>query len=58
MLEFLTRSGTDVNSRGTITSAIILGTIGVLAFIVQPGLVQGFVVELGLTEAADQLNAM
>jgi hypothetical protein len=51
MLEFLTRSGTDVNSRGTITSAIILGTIGVLAFIVQPGLVQGFVVELGLTEA-------
>lgn len=41
----------DVNSHSTIASAIILGTIGVLAFIVQPGLVQGFVVELGLSEA-------
>lgn len=51
MLDFLTRGNTDVNSRSTIGSAIILGTIGVLAFIVQPGLVQGFVVELGLTEA-------
>lgn len=51
MLEFLTRGNVDVNSRGTIASAIILGTIGVLAFIVQPGLVQGFVVELGLNEA-------
>ncbi|MEE4163893.1 MAG: MFS transporter [Woeseiaceae bacterium] len=51
MLEFLTRGNADVNSRGTIASAIILGTIGVLAFIVQPGLVQGFVVELGLSEA-------
>ena len=51
MPEFLTGGTTDVNSRGTITAAIILGTIGVLAFIVQPGLVQGFVVELGLSEA-------
>jgi len=42
----------DVNSPATIGSAIVLGTIGVLAFIVQPGLVQGFVVELGLTESA------
>jgi MFS family permease len=52
MLEPLTGGETDVNSRGTISAAIILGTIGVLAFIVQPGLVQGFVVELGLSEAA------
>ncbi|MEN7536727.1 MFS transporter [Aurantiacibacter flavus] len=32
-------------------AAIILGTIGVLSFIVQPGLVQGFVTEYGSTEA-------
>ncbi|MEL1251103.1 MFS transporter [Aurantiacibacter gilvus] len=32
-------------------AAIILGTIGVLSFIVQPGLVQGFVTEYGATEA-------
>ncbi|RME62352.1 MAG: MFS transporter [Alphaproteobacteria bacterium] len=42
----------DVNSDATIFSAIVLGTVGVLSFIVQPGLVQGFVVELGLSEAA------
>lgn len=41
----------DVNSRGTITAGVILGTIGVLSFIVQPGLVQGFVSVLGLSEA-------
>lgn len=41
----------DVNSRSAILSAIILGTTGVLSFIVQPGLVQGFVTELGLSEA-------
>lgn len=41
----------DVNSRSAVLSAIILGTIGVLSFIVQPGLVQGFVTELGLSEA-------
>lgn len=40
----------DINSRGTIGAAVILGTIGVLSFIVQPGLVQGFVSELGLSE--------
>ncbi|MEP1229316.1 MAG: MFS transporter [Litorimonas sp.] len=40
----------DVNSKSAIVSAIILGTIGVLSFIVQPGLVQGFVTELGLNE--------
>ena len=44
------RDKINVNSGATIGSAIVLGTIGVLAFIVQPGLVQGFVVELGLTE--------
>lgn len=32
----------DVNSATAIGSAVILGTIGVLSFIVQPGLVQGF----------------
>lgn len=42
----------DVNAPGTIASAVVLGTIGVLSFIVQPGLVQGFVSELGLREAA------
>ena len=42
----------DINSAKTIISAVILGTIGVLSFIVQPGLVQGFVVELGLSEVA------
>ena len=41
----------DVNGFGAITSAVILGTIGVLSFIVQPGLVQGFVTELNLSEA-------
>ncbi len=41
----------DPNAPGTIRSAIVLGTIGVLSFIVQPGLVQGFVSELGLSEA-------
>lgn len=40
----------DIDSTPTIATAIILGTIGVLSFIVQPGLVQGFVVELGLSE--------
>jgi MFS family permease len=33
-------------------AAIILGTIGVLSFIVQPGIVQGFVTEYSLSEAA------
>ncbi len=41
----------DVNAGACIASAIVLGTIGVLSFIVQPGLVQGFVVELGVSEA-------
>jgi MFS family permease len=42
----------DLNGTSSILSAIILGTIGVLSFIVQPGLVQGFVSELGLDEIA------
>ena len=41
----------DVDGKPTIWSAILLGTVGVLSFIVQPGLVQGFVTELGLSEA-------
>lgn len=44
-------SEVNVNSRSAVLSAIILGTVGVLSFIVQPGLVQGFVTELGLSEA-------
>jgi len=42
----------DVNSPKTLWSANVLGTIGVLSFIVEPGLVQGFVSKLGLSEAA------
>lgn len=41
----------NFDSPSVILSGIILGTIGVLAFIVQPGLVQGFVTEIGLSEA-------
>lgn len=41
---------TDVNGKASIVSAIALGTLGVLSFIVQPALVQGFVVHLGLSE--------
>ena len=40
----------DVNSKAAVLSAIALGTLGVLSFIVQPALVQGFVTHLGLTE--------
>tara|TARA_B110000858_G_scaffold80356_1_gene93107 strand:+ start:15204 stop:16367 length:1164 start_codon:yes stop_codon:yes gene_type:complete len=50
-------SSIDVNSRGTITAGLVLGTIGVLSFIVQPGLVQGFVSVLGLSEADANLLA-
>lgn len=41
---------TNVNSKAAILSAITLGTLGVLSFIVQPALVQGFVAHLGLSE--------
>ncbi|MCG8443536.1 MAG: hypothetical protein MI723_17165, partial [Caulobacterales bacterium] len=44
--------GFDVNAAPTVASAIALGTVGVLSFIVQPGLVQGFVTQFGLSEAA------
>lgn len=40
----------NVNGRPSILAAIALGTVGVFSFIVQPGLVQGFVSELGLNE--------
>lgn len=40
----------DVNSRNTILCAVLLGTLGVLSFIVQPGLVQAFVTELAVSE--------
>ena len=45
----------DVNSPSAVISAILLGTLGVLSFIVQPALVQGFVTQLGLSEP-DALN--
>lgn len=41
----------DVNSTASIAAAVILGTIGVLSFIVQPGLGYGFTVSFGVTEA-------
>ena len=40
----------DVNSKASVASAVMLGTLGVLSFIVQPALVQGFVTHLGLNE--------
>ena len=40
----------DANSKAAILSAISLGTLGVLSFIVQPALVQGFVTHLGMSE--------
>lgn len=43
---------TDVNGWPAVASAIALGTIGVLSFIIQPGLVQGFVTQLGMSEPA------
>lgn len=45
-------SPADVNGWPAVASAILLGTIGVLSFIIQPGLVQGYVTHLGLGEAA------
>ena len=41
----------NINSKSVILSAILLGTVGVFSFIVQPGLVQGFVTQLGVSEA-------
>lgn len=44
------KQGIDINSNATIWAASLLGVVSVLSFIVQPGLVQGFVSELGLSE--------
>ena len=41
----------DVNRPSAVASAIFLGTVGVLSFIVQPGLVQGFVSVLSFSDA-------
>ncbi len=41
----------DVNAPATIGSAILLGVIGVLSFIIQPGIVQGFVMQLKVSES-------
>jgi predicted MFS family arabinose efflux permease len=40
----------DVNSLSAVLSAIALGTLGVLSFIIQPAIVQGFVTHLKLSE--------
>ena len=41
----------NINSHASVGSAIALGTLGVLSFIIQPALVQGFVSHLGVDEA-------
>lgn len=49
----------DANSSGAVTAAVLLGTVGVLSFIVQPGLAFGFVDAFGVSEdAANSLLAM
>ena len=45
------RRDVDVNGWPAILCAVILGTIGVLSFIIQPGIVQGYVTQLGVSEA-------
>ncbi|QUD88640.1 MFS transporter [Phenylobacterium montanum] len=45
------RAPFDVNSRSAVASAVFLGTLGVISFIVQPGIVQGFVSSLHMSEA-------
>lgn len=42
----------DVNSPSTILAGVLLGTVGVLSFIVQPGLVQGYASTFGIGEDA------
>ncbi|MBU0557137.1 MAG: MFS transporter [Alphaproteobacteria bacterium] len=41
----------DANDWRAVLSAILLGTVGVLSFIIQPGLVQGYVTQLNVSEA-------
>lgn len=45
------RHDVDVNGWPAILCAVILGTIGVLSFIIQPGIVQGYVTQLKVHEA-------
>jgi len=45
----------DVNGWPAVISAILLGTVGVLSFIIQPGIVEGFVRHLHVSEA-DAVN--
>lgn len=47
----------DVNSRASRYAAKWFGTVGVLAFIIQPGIVQGFVELLGLSDREAGLTA-
>lgn len=44
------KTGAGLDSPTAIASFVLLGTIGVLSFIVQPALVQGFVTQLHLSE--------
>ncbi len=44
------RRDIDVNGWPAILCAVILGTIGVLSFIIQPGIVQGYVTQLKVSE--------
>jgi predicted MFS family arabinose efflux permease len=46
-----TRREVNVNGWPAILCAVILGTIGVLSFIIQPGVVQGYVTQLHVSEA-------
>lgn len=46
-----TRRDIDVNGWPAILCAVILGTIGVLSFIIQPGIVQGYMTQLKVDEA-------
>ena len=39
----------DINSVKSVASMIYLSVVGVCVFIIQPGIVQGFVSELGFT---------
>lgn len=45
------RHDIDVNGWPAVLSAVVLGTIGVLSFIIQPGIVQAYVTQLKLDEA-------
>jgi len=51
MTQHPSRQSYDVNAQPSVASAIFLGTVGVISFIVQPGIVQGLVTNLHLSDA-------